>query len=198
MGGEQPGPGPDNGPAAYARGGLQKLDRAAGPHRLHLDLAVVEGEAAQDVVADTGDEQPLTAGPLRQTPFQRVRHEPAERAEVLLVRPPGAARVGGGPVAAVLGARVVAAGGGVGVGRQRTGSQCSQGAGRDDTDAGTVPEAVRTPGPVLPPTWHPRPTSAAVNDGLVIATPVRIPTGRHPAAGTRRPDPGGHVRAPAR
>ena len=80
---------------------LEELDGAAGPDGLHPDLALVEGETPEDVEADAAQHQAgvRVAGAVA---VDGVDDQAAERAEVLLVRIPGAADVGGGLVAVLV------------------------------------------------------------------------------------------------
>src|SRR5690606_40046341 len=80
---------------------FEQLYGAARPDRLHPDLALVQGETAQDVVADPRQGQTVV-GPAGQVPVDRVDDQPAERTEVQLVGVPRAARVRGGLVAVLV------------------------------------------------------------------------------------------------
>src|SRR5690606_34228180 len=87
---------------------LEQLYRAAGPDGLHPDLALVQGQAAEDVVTDARQGQ-RPFRPSCEKPVDRVDDQSAERAEVQLVGVPRAARVRGGLVAVLVDGLVVTA-----------------------------------------------------------------------------------------
>src|SRR5690606_7515718 len=86
---------------------LDQLDRAAGPHRAHPDLVLLQREPAQDVEADPGGHQ----APVGAVLVDGVHDEAAERAEMLLGGVPRTPGVRGGPVAPLPCGQVVGVGG---------------------------------------------------------------------------------------
>lgn len=93
QGRQQPGTGADDRAAADGHGRFEEFDGPAGTNGLDGDLALVESDAAEDVVADPGDHE--IPRPRREVPFEGVRDEPGQRAEVLFVgapRAPGVSR----------------------------------------------------------------------------------------------------------
>ncbi|GHF87629.1 hypothetical protein GCM10018790_76420 [Kitasatospora xanthocidica] len=141
--GEEPGAGPDHGALPDHHGGLDQLDGAPGPDGLHRDLELLQGDQAEYVEADPGQRQSDAGVAGRSVAgvtavgavlVDGVDDQAAERAEVLLVGVPGALGLGGGLVAVLAGALVVAlvvaVGRGGGGGHVRFSSGGSLGAGR--------------------------------------------------------------------